>query len=138
MEQHRLPFTITEVYAGFARVDGFLVVTEEHMLFEYQMADNMLGALRGKIQKRKIRYRDIEAIEFKNGWFSSWIEFRAKTLRTFTKFPHKDRTTLRVAIEKKHRKKMKAALSEIDMRRSYADADRLLKKVKKRVKRTPG
>ncbi|MFT5494148.1 MAG: hypothetical protein ACI8V5_004550, partial [Limisphaerales bacterium] len=42
MEQHRLPFTITEVYAGFARVDGFLVVDEEHMLFEYQMADNML------------------------------------------------------------------------------------------------
>ncbi|MGY8652704.1 MAG: hypothetical protein ACKVJX_03700 [Verrucomicrobiia bacterium] len=132
MEQHRLPFTITDVYAGFARVDGFLVVDEEHMLFEYQMADNMLGALRGKIQKRKVRYRDIEAVEFKNGWFSSWIEFRAKTMRTFTKFPHKDRTMLRVAIEKKHRKAMKAALSEIDLRRSYADADRLLDRGKRR------
>jgi hypothetical protein len=112
MEQHRLPFTITDVYAGFARVDGFLVVD--------------------KIQKRKVRYRDIEAVEFKNGWFSSWIEFRAKTMRTFTKFPHKDRTMLRVAIEKKHRKAMKAALSEIDLRRSYADADRLLDRGKRR------
>jgi hypothetical protein len=139
MEQLRLPFSITEVYAGFARVDGFLVVTEEHMLFEYQMADNMLGALRGKIQKRKVRYNSIEAVESRNGWFSSWIEFRAKTMRTFAKFPHKDRTTLRVAIEKKHRKGMKAALSEIELRRSYADADRLLKKkVTKRVKRTQG
>ncbi|MFT5494069.1 MAG: hypothetical protein ACI8V5_004471, partial [Limisphaerales bacterium] len=48
------------------------------------------------------------------------------------KFPHKDRTMLRVAIEKKHRKAMKAALSEIDLRRSYADADRLLDRGKRR------
>jgi len=138
MEQHRLPFSITEVYAGFARVDGFLVLTDEHMLFEYQVADNMLGALRGKIRKSKIRYGSIEAVESRNGWFSSWIEFRAKTMRTFAKFPHKDRTTLRVAVEKKHRKALKAALSEIDLRRSYAAADRLLKKQKKRVKPTQG
>lgn len=139
MEQLRLPFTITEVYEGFARVDGFLMVAEEHLLFEYQMADNMLGAFRGKVQKRKIRYRDVEAVEFKRGWFSTWIEFRAKHMRTFAKFPHKDRTTLRVTIDKKHRNAMKDVLSEIELLRSYADADRLLKKkAKKQVRPTRG
>ena len=128
MEKHRLPFSITEVYGGFVRIDGILIVEEEHLLFEYQMADNMVGAVRGKIQTRKVRYQDIEAVESKTGWFSTWIEFRAKSLRTFDKFPQKDGANLKIAIEKKHRKRMDSALSEIELQRSYIEADRFLNK----------
>lgn len=131
MERLRLPFTVSEIYGGFARVDGLLVVAEKHLEFEYQTSDNVLGAVRGKIQKRKVRYADLESVKSKLGWFSCWIEFHARSLKTFANFPQKDRTAFRITVEKKHRTKMNSALSEIELQRSYIEADRLIRKTSK-------
>jgi len=128
MERLQLPFTVSEIYGGFARVDGLLLVCEKHLEFEYQTSDNVLGAVRGKIQKRKVRYADLESVRSKLGWFSCWIEFHARSLKTFASFPQKDRTAFRITVEKKHKARMNSALSEIELQRSYVEADRLVRK----------
>ncbi len=132
MDQPHLPFQLAEVYGGFARIDGIMIVAEKHIEFEYQTSDNVLGAVRGKTQKRKLRYADISEVHSKEGWFSCWIEFQARTLKAFADFPQKDRKIFRITVEKKRRPAMRTALSEIEVRRSYLDADRLLKKQRRR------
>ena len=124
MELARLPFTITEIFAGFAKAHGILIVTPEHLLFEYQMTDALVGAISGKTVKRPVAYKDIAEVEAKPGFFSPRLVFTAKHLGTFTDFPHKDPTTLQIRIPWKKRKLIKPTLSEIELHRSFVEADR--------------
>jgi hypothetical protein len=123
-ELARLPFMITDIYAGFAKIHGIMIVTPERLLFEYQMSDNVFGAIAGRITKRSVNFGDLEKVERKTGFFAPRVNLTAKRLETFSKFPHRDPSIFQIRVSWKNRKLIRPALAEIELHLSYVEADR--------------
>jgi hypothetical protein len=129
MELARLPFFISDIFAGFAKIHGIMIVTPEKVIFEYQMTDNVFGAISGKIAKRSVAYRELAAVESATGFFKPRVIFTAKGLETFSKFPHRDPSVFCIRVAWKNRKLIKQALAEIGLNLSFAEADRFRERI---------
>ena len=129
MEVARVPFFISDIFAGFAKIHGIMIVTPEQLIFEYQMSDNVFGAISGKIAKRAVGYGELAAVESATGFFKPRLIFRAKGLETFSKFPHRDPSLFCIRVSWKNRKLIKPALAEIGLNLSFAEADRFRERI---------
>jgi len=124
MDTIRLPFEISGLYAGCAKIEGIALSSPELLTLEYRVSDTIIGAWSGEICTRKIAWTDIERAECGFGIFSPWLLLSARTLTAFDKLPSSTPGQLRLRIPWKHRLQLRALTSEINLLLSYNEADR--------------
>ena len=124
METIRLPFQISGLYAGCAKIEGIVVASAEMVTMEYRVSDTIIGAWSGEIVTRKFSWAEIERAECGNGFFTPWLRLSARTLTVFDKLPSSSPGQIRLRIPWKHRRQLRALTSEINLQLSYNEADR--------------
>ncbi|MCB0840951.1 MAG: hypothetical protein KDD99_29990, partial [Bacteroidetes bacterium] len=64
IERTRLPFSIENVYGGFAKVNGILSVRKDILILEFQVKENVFGGLvKSRPKELNIPFRDLESVE---------------------------------------------------------------------------
>jgi len=124
MDTIRLPFHISGLYAGCAKIEGIVVASAETLTMEYRVSDTIIGAWSGEIVTRKFSWTEIERAECGNGFFTPWLRLSARTLTVFDKLPSSSPGPILLRIPWKHRRQLRALTSEINLQLSDNEADR--------------
>jgi hypothetical protein len=124
METIRIPFEITGLYAGCAKMEGIATSTAESLNLEFRISDAWFGTWNSGVSTRQIPWSDLERAECGLGFFSPWLLLCARSLSAFDNLPSKQPAQLRLRIRWGHRRLLRALAAEINLHLSYAEADR--------------
>ncbi len=69
-----VPFSISNVYAGFGECRGLLKDEGQHLTLELQMQDAIAGILKSPVQKIYIPIGDVVSLTLTKGWLGNgWL-----------------------------------------------------------------
>ncbi len=69
-----IPFTLSNVFAGFGEGDGLLHNEGTHLCLEYQVKDGIVGVLKSDIKQLRIPIEDVVSVTLTKGWFgTNWL-----------------------------------------------------------------
>src|SRR4051812_78738 len=103
MEFIRLPFFISGMFGGAAKLEGFAALTAEGLAFEYRLSDTIVGVFSGGVQTCLAPFAEIEQATCGLGFFTPWLGIGARKLTTFEQFPTKEPGQLRLRVRWKYR-----------------------------------
>ena len=113
-----VPFTVDDVYEGFAEIDGLLGLDENSLKLDYQTRDSIFGVVKSAIKNIRINYSEILSIEFKKGMFSSKIIITTSTFISDKIFPKAQGNEFILKIKSKHKVMASQLVSLINLRQS--------------------
>ncbi len=97
----RVPFTIVEVYAGFAKATGSMRFTGNAIVLEFEVKDDVFGYVRSGLKTATIPLSEIISFQLVSGWlgWTNNIEIMTDQLRTLQDVPRSEqgRAELQVA-----------------------------------------
>lgn len=118
-ERSRLPFTIENVYGGFAKVSGILSVLRDALRLEFQMSDNLIGGvLKGNAKEILLPLKAIESVEFRKNWFVANFYIRVFSLKDIQSMPNNDEGEVKLRIKRRDRDRARNLASHINLRLS--------------------
>ncbi len=124
MDTFRIPFQISGLFAGCAKIEGIISSSPDALSLEYRVSDTIIGAWSGDITTRTFAWTDLDRAECGSGFFSPWLLLSAGRLSVFDKLPSKTPGQLRLRVPWKHRRQLRSLTSEINLLLSYKEADR--------------
>ena len=124
MEIIRLPFEISGILAGAAKMEGFATSSPESLVLEFRLSDTIVGVWNSEVRTREIPWSQLDRAECGLGFFRPWLLLMAGTMTVFDKLPSAKPGQLRLRIPWKHRRQLRALTSEINLLLSYKEADR--------------
>jgi hypothetical protein len=69
-----LPFTLWNVFGGFANADGLLRNEGTHLCVEYQVRDGVVGVLKSNVREVRIPLDQIVSATLNRGWLGlNWF-----------------------------------------------------------------
>jgi hypothetical protein len=110
-----VPFSIKNVYEGFAELDGLLRIDQENLILEYQTKDAIFGVVKSAVKNIYIKYSDILSMEFKKGFFSSKITITTSSFIADKMFPKAHGNELELVIKKKHKEQAMQLVSIVNL-----------------------
>lgn len=124
ISQIRLPFTLGEVYGGFAEGGGLMYVARDTMILEFQVKDAIFGVVKSKPKRLQIPFREIIAIEYKRTMFISRIIFRLTSLQYMSDIPGDNKGgDVKLRIKRKDKEMARNLVSHINLRMSEIRLD---------------
>ncbi|MDX2247900.1 MAG: hypothetical protein SF052_14035 [Bacteroidia bacterium] len=117
-ERSNLPFSIEDVYAGFAKVSGILSVVRDHVILEFQVSDAIGGIVKGKPKEIRIPLRSIESVQFKKNWFAANFYLRVYRMKDLEAIPTNRAGEVKLSIQRKHRERALQLASSMNLRLS--------------------
>lgn len=129
-----VPFAIPKAYAGWVDCQGLMRVDGEWLRLEFESKDPFLGVFKTPIQNLRIPLADLQRIELKRGWFSTTLELRARSLRTWTDVPGAEASVLLLDIARRNREAAAELASVVSLRLCERD----LLQMQKSLESPPG
>lgn len=124
ISQIRLPFTLSDVYSGFAEANGLLYVQRDDVLVvEVQVKDAFLGVVKSKPKRTYIPFRDIVSLDFKKNWFITRLTIRVTSLEHLNNFPGDHQGEVKLNIKRRDREEAKQLASYVNLRISEIRLD---------------
>ena len=124
IERTRLPFTIDNVYGGFAKVNGILSIRKDILILEFQVKENVFGGLvKSRPKELNIPFGDLESVEFKKNWFVANFYVRVYRLQDVSDIPGNEDGEIKLKIKRKDREKAATMASHIALRISEIRLD---------------
>ncbi|MEZ4775882.1 MAG: hypothetical protein R3D00_22060 [Bacteroidia bacterium] len=117
-ERTTLPFTIDNVYAGFAKVSGILSVVRDHLILEFQVSDVIGGIVKGRPKEIRIPLRSVEQVVFKKNWFVANFYVRVYRMTDLQDIPNNQAGEVKLSITRKNRERAIQLASSINLRLS--------------------
>ncbi len=124
LEDDHLPFEIDEVYHGFAKAKGILRYSDDTLVFEFQVSDNLLEVFKSKVKTIRVPMAEIKDIVFKKSWFRARLIFHSLHLGAFEKVPGHEATHLSLKIHRRDRataeafyRELRKALEDVRLRK---------------------
>ncbi len=102
MNKLSLPFSIKNVFAGFARIYGILKLEENRIILEFQTVDNLVKVLKSDVKNFTIPIRDIEEIDFKKSIWGNKLTLRVSTLNDVKDIPNQEAGEMILSIDGKY------------------------------------
>ena len=123
----RVPFTIDDLYAGFAKASGLLRIEQDDLLMEFQVQDNLLGGIvKGRPQGFRIPIEALDSAEYKKNWLGSRVIIRVQRLSDLEGVPGAERGEVKLKIRKEDRTRAQDLIGQLNIRLSefrLADMD---------------
>lgn len=115
----RVPFSIEDLYGGFAKASGLLRLDGPHVMMEFQVEENLLGGLfKGKPQVYRIPVSALDSVEFKKSWFVTRLILRVVRLHDLEGVPGAKEGEVKLKIRKQDRERAAEIVSQINIRLS--------------------
>lgn len=102
MKPATVPFTIQNVFQGFAETEGILSVEGTDLRLEFQTADNVLGLLKSGVREVRLPLNKIEEIAFRKRWFGCSLVIRVAEMQGASEVPNFRQGEILLSIAKKH------------------------------------
>ena len=83
-----VPFTIRNVFEGFAETEGILSVDGTDLKLEFQTTDAVVGLLKSGVREVRLPLDGVEEIAFRKGWFGCSLVVRVAGMRGGSKVPN--------------------------------------------------
>ena len=99
-----VPFSIRNVFQGFAESEGILSADSTHLRFEFQIKDNVVGLLKSDLKSVAVPLESVEEISFRKGWFGFSLIIRVAEMRTMSELPNIKCGEIALSIAKRHSK----------------------------------
>ena len=97
----RVPFSIGDVYGGFAKAEGILRFDGEQLLFQFRVKDEFVGVVSSGIKNINVPVADILTVELRSGWFSYTLEIFTDHLDSLHEIPRSEPTRAKLQIAKR-------------------------------------
>jgi hypothetical protein len=98
-----LAFSVDSVYGGFGRCQGILRDEGKELCLEYEIRDNLIGALRSRLKQVRIPVDQIAEIRLKRGWFTTKLVIQTMTMDGVKDVPGFDAGWLTLSIARRDR-----------------------------------
>ncbi len=109
----RVPFTISDLYGGFASAPGLLILEGEDLILEFQIRDEIFGVVKGDAKVERIQLTAVESVEYKQNWFRSLLIIRVFSLLDLNGIPGASKGELKLKISRKDRQRAKELESRV-------------------------
>jgi len=120
-----LPFSISDVYEGWADVEGVARCEDEVLILEFQTQDSLVGLLKSKVKTIQIPLQALAAIHFQQKLFTAFVTLRVHSMRLVQDIPGSCQGEGRLHVARKHRKVAHAFVTELGLRRAEQQLRRL-------------
>ena len=110
-----VPFTIEELQAGFAAAYGIATFDGEQLFLEFDVRDEVFGAIKTQPKKLAMLAADILSMHYKQGVFSSKIEFSMSSISVAAPVPNSKQGKFKIKIKKQDRAAADAFANSIDL-----------------------
>ena len=97
-----VPFTIRNVFEGFAETEGILSVDGTDLKLEFQTTDAVVGLLKSGVREVRLPLDGVEEIAFRKGWFGCSLVVRVSEMRGASEVPNFKQGEFVLSISKKH------------------------------------
>jgi hypothetical protein len=82
-----IPFSIPNVYEGFAETEGLIRFEKDVLILEYQTKDSIVGVLKSGLKEVRIPLSELDSINFEKKLFKTQLTVRARKMSTFADIP---------------------------------------------------
>jgi hypothetical protein len=120
-----LPFSIADVYEGWAEVEGTARCEEDVLILEFQTHDSLVGLLKSKVKTLHLPLHALAAIHFQQKFFTAFVTLRVHSMRLVQDLPGTCQGEVRLHVARKHRKVAQAFVTELELRRAEHQLRRL-------------
>lgn len=114
----RVPVTLGDLYGGFAKATGLLILDGDHLILEYQVKDELFGAIKGKPKSFRIPLSALDSVGYKKNIFGTKIMVRVLRLRDLDGIPNSEKGEVKLKISRKDRPRAEELVSHINYRLS--------------------
>ncbi len=114
----RIPFSLDDIYSGFAEAEGILTVNNDELVFEFQTKDTVFGVIMSKPRKITIPISEIVSIKYKRNWFVSRLQIYVSQLSLLQAFPKTKEGGVSLKIKRKHKQTAQDIVSFVNYRLS--------------------
>ena len=102
-----VPFTLSNVFGGFAEGEGLLHNEGTHLCLEFQVKDGILGVLKSEVRELRIPLENVASVTLTKGWFgTNWfgvkIVIQADRMEAFQDVPGASQGRLELSISRKN------------------------------------
>jgi len=120
-----LPFSISDVYEGWAEVEGTARCEEDVLILEFQTQDSLVGLLKSTVKTIRLPLHALAAIHFQQKLFTAVVTLRVHSMRLVQDIPGSCQGEVRLHVARKHRKVAHAFVTELELRRAEQQLRRL-------------
>jgi hypothetical protein len=94
-----LPFTVPDLFAGFAEGKGLAKASPSELTLEFVVKENLLNVFKSGLKEIRIPRTEIDVVRLKRGWFGAKVHIRVKSMKWLADLPGCDNgeVTLHVA-----------------------------------------
>lgn len=121
----RVPVSITDLYGGFARATGLLILESDSLILEFQVKDEILGVVKGKPKSFKIPLVALDSVAYSQNIFSAKVELRVKRLRDLEGIPNAEKGEIKLKIARRDRQRAKEFVSSANYQLSEIRLDEM-------------
>lgn len=83
----RATFTINDLYANLAEVNGLAQIQDDRLILEFEIADSVFGAVKSKVREISVPLSEIAAVRLDRGMWCTRLKLQGQKLRTFEGVP---------------------------------------------------
>ena len=120
-----LPFSIADVYEGWAEVEGTARCEEDVLILEFQTHDSLVGLLKSKVTTLHLPLHALAAIHFQHKLFTAVVTLRVHSMSLAQNLPGSRQGEVRLHVARKYRKVARAFVTELELRRAEHQLRRL-------------
>jgi hypothetical protein len=124
-----LPFSIPDVYQGFAEAGGIIKASKAGLILEFEVKDALVGMLKSGINEVQIPTNEISFIDLKAGWFRTRLIIRTRSMATLGNIPGSKPGQIALRIARKDRDIAKRLVSVLMMSMAERELDSLNKEM---------
>ena len=103
-EELVLPFSIPDVYEGFAQAQGLARLRQDGLVLEFEVQDSIVGLARSGLKEVFIPLREIASVEVKRGWLRTALVVHVKSLRIVEEVPNSRQGRVLLRVPRKERR----------------------------------
>lgn len=113
-----LPFTIANSDNFLMESHGIVRLEGLNIHIEYQSKDSVFGVVKTSVKELEVPLDQIQAIEFKNGFFTRSLYIQAKQMKIFGDVPGSKQAGIELKIKRSDRKTAEYLASAANLRLS--------------------
>ena len=111
-----VPFSIPNLYGGFATARGIARIEPEHLVLEFDIRDDLIGEFTSSINQARIPLAEIESLEVSRRLWWTTLAVRTRSMASIADVPGRSQEGVRLNIARKYRNDAAMLAAEVDLR----------------------
>ena len=120
-----VPFSIPNLYGGFATARGIARIEPEHLVLEFDIRDDLIGEFTTSINQARIPLAEIESLEVSRRLWWTTLVVRTRSMASIADVPGRTQEGVRLNIARRYRNDAAMLAAEVDLRVAELRLDEL-------------